>query len=255
MVNIALDNAIVGLVGFLSEKWYMLLIPLLFFGIIVAIFSIIKLKKKLSEPQYWDQIKHSFKRVQRELEYNPSPINFIRHFEAKYKVLGHCFVGIIRHKDPEIKQKITHKFTIKDIRDLEIQAMKDNITNKKTPDYIANKFLIQRKSILFNLFYFGEKEVVIILDKELTQIKSDTLRIDDPRSLIWRKGFLCTQSQESLSIVDEMHERIMSDHHVDSRGQQMKDFSRIRSDYAHQEKMKDKDIEIEEKKERTRRMG
>lgn len=239
--------------GFVTTKWYFILIPLLLIGILLAILNIAKLKKKLMSPQYWDQIKYTFERIKRELKYSQSPIKFIRHFEAKYRVRGHCFVGVIMSKKPEVKQKVTHKYTVKDIRDLEMEAMKNNIKNAKEPDFIAHKYLVQRNN--FMGFYYGEKDILIILDKELTQIKSNTIRIDDPRSLIWRKGFLCTQSPEALSIVDEMHERVMSDHHVDSRGQQMKDFSRIRTDFAHEEKMKDKDIELEEKKEKTRRFG
>jgi hypothetical protein len=60
---------------------------------------------------------------------------------------------------------------------------------------------------------------------------------------------------EMVDIVDDTTERLMSDHYVDSRGQQMKDFSRIRTDYAHEEKMKDKDIEVEDRKEKGKRHG
>ena len=41
-------------------------------GILLAIINIAKLKKKLLNPQYWDQIKYSLKISLKELEYKVS---------------------------------------------------------------------------------------------------------------------------------------------------------------------------------------
>jgi predicted nucleotidyltransferase len=55
-----------------------------------------------------------------------------------------------------------------------------------------------------------------------------------------------------ISVTREDTERLMGDHKVNAAGYQQKDFSRIRSDFSHEELMKEKDAEIEKAKKKGR---
>lgn len=246
MPNISTVLANIG--NFIFDYWYVFVIFIL---AIIVINLLIKNKKDKIE--YYSQIKENKRIMTKELEYNPPDFKWLRHFEKKYKIIGQSYVGFTEHEKPELKQRTNKEWTSTEIRSLEIQKLKEKITNETRPKYIAYKFLIQRSNFLG--IYFGEKEIVVLFKDEFTQTKKDTIRLHSDRHLIYRKGMLVSQSMEMIEVVDDNTERIMADHHVDARGQQMKDFSRIRTDYSHEEKMKDKDIEVEEKKEKGKRFG
>jgi hypothetical protein len=236
------------IIDFVYTYWYVFVI-LIFGGLALGFY--IKSKKKKIE--YYSQIEENKKLLTKELEYNPPDFKWIAHFDKKYKVLGQSYLGFTPHEKAKQEQRTTREWTIQEVRDWEIFKLKQKVTQMKSPKHIAYKFLIQRKNFIG--FFYGDKEVLILFRGEFTQTRVDTIRIHSDKHLIYRKGMLTSQRMEMVDIVDDTTERLMSDHYVDSRGQQMKDFSRIRTDYAHEEKMKDKDIEVEDRKEKGKRHG
>jgi len=212
------------------------------------------LRSREKKIEYYDQIKLNKEKSHKEMKYNPSPIRWIRFYNRKFKVLGEFYLGFREIEKGKREQKTTREWSEEEIRNWEIYNLKKQITGEKTPKYIAHKFSIQRNNF-WGLFYYGEVEDLVLFRSEFVQTKADTIRIHEDRGLIFRDHLLVTTKHEAITLTSDETERLLGDHLVNSRGQQMKDFSRIRTDYAHKELMRDKDSEAEEKKERGKQHG
>jgi hypothetical protein len=234
---------------FLKKFWYWIVIGGLVVGVII-----LWLDKKKSKVQYYSQIEVNKTVKHNELEFNPSEIKYIKHRDKKYKVLGHIIRGYFKAEKPELKQGTARRLTEREIMNLELEAIKSQIGDNPAPEYIVHEFLVKRKQFLGPI-YTGDKEIIKIKHGRFTRPKKGTIRFNEDVWLIYRKGFFVEADFDMINIVAEDTERIMKDLEIDARGQQQKDFSRIRSDYAHVETMKDKDIEVEKEKEKGRRFG
>jgi hypothetical protein len=228
---------------FLTTKWYFVLIPLL---IIVIILLFVKANKK-AKIEYYNQIEENKKLGIKELEYNPTEIKWIYHVDRKYKVYGELFLGYIDQPKAEIRQQIGREFTQQEVRDKLLEQLNEKLKKIYEPEYVAHVFAVRRKNI-FNILYFGEKDQILLMNNEFSRIKVNAIRINGNARLIYRDGFIVTTDPHMINITSDRSERLSKDHLINATGQQQKDFSRIRTDYAHEENMKEKDAEIEKEK-------
>jgi hypothetical protein len=228
---------------FLTEKWYFVLIPLL---IIAIILLWVKASRK-AKIEYYSQIEENKKLGIKELEYNPTEIKWIYHVDRKYKVYGELFLGYIDQPKPMIKQQIAKEYSQQEVRDILLEQLKEKLKVTYEPQYIAHVFAVRRKNI-FNWLFFGEKDQVLLMNNEYTRVKVNAIRINGNARLIYRDGFIVTTEPHMINIVSDRTERLSKDHLINATGQQQKDFSRIRTDYAHEEVVKEKEAEIEKEK-------
>ena len=228
---------------FLTEKWYFVIIPLL---IIAIILLFVKANKK-NKIEYYNQVEENKKLGIKELEYNPTEIKWIYHVDRRYKVYGELFLGYIDQPKPEFRQQIAKEYTQQEIRDKLLEQLKEKLKKTYEPEYVAHVFAVKRKNI-FNLLFFGEKDQLLLTNNEFTRIKENAVRINGNARLIYRDGFIVTTDPHMINIVSDRSERLSKDHLINATGQQQKDFSRIRTDYAHEENMKEKEAEIEKEK-------
>lgn len=220
--------------------------------IIVVIGLLIKRKGKI---EYHDQIKENKKLWGYELEFNPSEFSGIIHGKNRYKIYGERIIGRVAVAIKEPSQKMEREFTEKEIANFKLEQIKAQIKGLPQPEIVIHKFLVKRKSFLF--FFYGDFDIIAVEPSDFTVSlrKKNFLRFNDNLRLMYEKGMLIPLRINMVDFVSEETERVMKDLEISGRGQQQKDFSRIRSDYAHQEVMKEKDIEAEEKKDKAKRFS
>lgn len=235
----------------MKKYWWVSLIFLVF------VFIFWKFGKKKEKIEYYNQSKINKKRSIEELEWNPTKIKHLKHLNKYYKVYGQIHAIYKKQIEPEIKQQIWKEYSQTEIRQFKIEAIKKTVKGEKVPSIEAFRFSVRRKYFNFVLFklYYGEKEVLFIECQDITQTKIKELRIHEYVNLIWRDNFITPLKSEWIEIVSDMQERLMTDNKVNAMGQQQKDFSRIRTDYAHNIDKMDKEINYEKEKEKGRRHG
>lgn len=192
-----------------------------------------------------------------ELMWNPSTIKFMKHHNKIYRIYGEIFCLYKTQKDTSVKQSTWREYEQVELRKKKLQDIQRTINDKEIPEIEAYRFLVRRKHINLYLtrLYLGQKETLFIEAGDFNFIKSDTIKLHDTVRIIWRDGFLTKMKPEFIEIVTEQTERLMKDHTINAVGQQQKDFSRVRTDYAHQLDVKETDIKAEEKKEKAKRHG
>jgi hypothetical protein len=242
----ALSNIIATLIEWLNKYWF--LIPIVGLGLLVLHFWS---KSKKEEIKYYDQIKVNKKLSIGELEFNPTEIKTIRRGKKKWSCIGEIIQAYIRHEDPQIKQQMTRAYTIQEIRDMKASKLRDHLLNKPKPDFYVHTFAVKKKRFL--TIPFGQAETIKLFNDEFTRIKPNQIRIHDNVWLIYRDGFYCSYKYEMIGVVSDKTERLLGDLKVSGLGQQQKDFSRIRTDYAHTLDIKEKDIEAEKEKDKAKR--
>lgn len=233
------------------SHWYIIVIVGLGIAVLLAIMKILQLQQS---PKFYSQVQENRKIKFKELEFNPTQIKKMIYKNKVYGVYGLIIRSYFRREKPKIKQETTKEYSTKEVKYLEFQNLKDTVLEKIKPDYITYEFLVKRKQFLGNIFY-GDKEVIRLLSTDCEFIKTDTVKINDDVFLIYKEGFYQKAEWDTLQALADDTERLMGDLKVDSVGLQQKDFSRIRTDYAHSEVMKDKEIEAEEKKDKAKRHG
>lgn len=232
-------------------------ILLFLFGVVIILLWI-KLGKK-EEIEYFDQIKQNMDLTVKELEYNPTEIKFMKHLDKTYRVYGEFFEARVKDLEDEKKQVTFRKYTKDELRGFEIKNLRNKILGKKglKVEIESHEFLVRRN--YFNTYllkiYHGEKDLIILKVGDFKKIKEDTIKVNDIVRLVYRDGFYVNSCPTMIPVISERTQRLMINHQINAVGQQQKDFSRIRSDWAHKELMKDKEIEAEEKKDKSKRHG
>lgn len=230
------------------DHWYFFVI---FIGAILLIGYIDKYNKLKRKVQYHDEIEQIKKIKFKELEFNPTPIKKLLYYNKKWRVYGEIIQAFFKGTEAQIKQPIGKELTAEEIKNKQLEHLKDEILKRPKADFYTHEFLIRRKNFLG--VFFGEREVVKVFDTDFKQIKADTIRFNEKSfSLHYRDGRLERLDYEMISVTRDDTERLMSDNKVNAMGYQQKDFSRIRTDYSHDELMKDKEKEIEESKKKGR---
>ena len=245
------ENAI----DFIMSNWYYIMLVLFFFVIVLLW---IKVGKK-PKVEFYNQIEENLKTTVKELEYNPTEIKFMKHLDKTYRVYGEYYGAVVSHPEAEIKQTVSGRYTREELREFDIKNLRQKILGKEQikVDILEHEFLVRRKFfdlILFK-FYHGEKDLLILRVNDFKKIKDNTIKVNDNVRFVYRNGFYVNSDAKFIPIISEKTERLMSDHRINAVGLQQKDFSRIRSDWANKELMKDKDIEAEEKKDRAKKHG
>lgn len=171
----------------------------------------------------------------------------------KWTVGGEIIRAWYRRVKPEITQRAEKIFTSHEIRNFELDKLKAEILNQKKPDYITYDFLVRKGAFLG--IPSGEKAGIILKNGSFKRTKFNTIEVNGTVNLIYYKGFYIDFDFDLLNVIADDTQRFTKDLEVDASGQQQKDFSRIRTDYSHDELMKDKDIEAEKEKDKARRFG
>jgi hypothetical protein len=166
--------------------------------------------------------------------------------------LGELWFSYDKNPLLELRQMIQKSFNDSEIKLKQYNLMKEYITNPVKKDLKVGHIFLVRYG-MFSFLGLGKKEMFFLRNEELNLVKTDTIRLNDAVRVMYDNGVKVTTHQDMLGVVTDMTYRLMSDNIINALGQQQKDFSRIRTDYAHDEVMKDKDIEAskEEKKAKT----
>ncbi len=222
--------------------------------IVALIFIILKKDKK---PIFFDQVTENKERSEQELMWNPTPLRFIKHLNKSYRVYGEIFCVFKKQLDSEVKQQTWKEFDMLELRKKKLEDIKRTIKKEEVPKIEAYRFLVRRKYLELYLtkIFYGKKETLFIEAGDFRYIKKDTIKLDDNLRVVWRQGFYTKMKPEFIEIVTDMTERFMKDHTINAVGQQQKDFSRVKTDYAHSMDMKETDIKAEEKKDKAKRHG
>lgn len=257
-----------SIVAFIKQYWYV-------FAIIILGFILINklLKDKKRKIEYWNQIKENKERLEDELKWNNTEIKYILHNNKAYKVYGETWERSISFEESRPKELVKREQTKDELLNWNIKSMKDQILqyqnrmplNAKIEDLKdeikgnqirpieMHGFLVKRKylDLVFFKIYLGKTESLYIERKDFWFIKNDVIRLNSQIRLMFRDGQLVKFGSQMIETTTERTERLMKDHTINAVGFQQKDFSRIDSHFAHQELMKDKDIEEEKEKKKA----
>lgn len=235
----------------IKQYWYIV-------ALIIAGYIILAswLKRKERKIVYLNQVAENLKLGKRELQWNPTNIRFIVHRDKYYRVYGRIILGFRDHPKEEPEQTQQHENTPEQIREYEVERIKAVAKDENKPLVIASWFLVRRKSvgIKFLRLFFGEiDQIAVEHETDYTRPKEKVIRFHDDVVLIYRDGFFVKAKREFINIVTERTERLMKDHLINAVGQQQKDFSRVKSEWSHEELMVDKQADLEDKKEKGKR--
>lgn len=190
---------------------------------------------------------------------NPPLYKFIHHRGRTYKILGHSYLGFIKNPEFKAEQRVFKELTDRDLRDMEVNNLKRRLLGQDPlkAEFVGHNFLIKRGCLDLVIFKFwtGEPEILTLINDEFKFDKKGNIHINDEVNIVYRDGFFCSTDPKMIEVVTDRTERLMKDLTINATGQQQKDFSRIRTDYAHIDRMKEKDIEAEEKKDKAKRYG
>lgn len=237
-----------NVIGIILNYWYFIVIGIL--GIYIL--SSLSKKRKI---EYYDQVKENKKIWAYELEWNPSEFTEIIHRNNRYKIYGERFIGRVELNVEPPKERQDREFTEKEIANYKLEKIKAKLKGLQEPEIIIHKFLVKSKNFM-NFFWHGEYGIIAVEPNDFYPLKKgNKIRLHDSLRLMYEKGMLIPLRPNMIDFVSEETERVMKDLEISGRGQQQKDFSRIRSDYAHQEVMKEKDIEAEKEKEKAKRFS
>lgn len=236
--------------GLVKQYWYVIAGFLLFF----IIFKIIKRDKK---PTFFDQIATNKEKSEEELMWNPTQLKYIKHLDKSYKVYGEIFCIFKKQEESKVKQRVWSEYDHMELRKKRMEDIQATIKKKEAKKIDAYRFLVRRKYLDLFLVkvFFGKKETLYVESGDFVYIRRDTIKLDDNMRFIWRQGFLTKMRPEFIEIVTDQTERLMKDHSINAMGQQQKDFSRVRTDWAHQMDMKETEIKADEKKEKAKKHG
>lgn len=233
----------------LMNYWWVFVIAILAFILVGLYIKYQKLKKI----QYYSQIEVNRELKFKELQYNPTDIKYIKYKGKKWVVYGELIRGWYRRQQQEIKQQARKIYTPEEIKNLEYEAIKIEAIGKKPPDYITHDFLVRKGNLLG--MGIGEKAGILIKHEDFVRDKFNTITVNQGVTLVYYNGFYVNFDFDLMNVMADDAQRFMSDHRIDGSGYQMKDFSRIRSDWSHDEVMKDKEIDAEKEKDKGRRFG
>jgi hypothetical protein len=240
-------DSISGLLRLILKYWYIIVMGVMGFFLLKMYLD--KVKNKV---EYHDQIKENKQLMIKELKFNPTPIKKIQYLEKEFGVYGEIIQGYFKPTKKELKQRIEREFNVREIKQFQWEKVEDDIHAKREPDFIIHTFLVKSKK--FWIFgYTGEFDILRVFNNEFHKIKTNTLRVNQDISLLYRDGMIVSYDPRMIKPVADTTERLMGDLKVNAQGQQQKDFSRIRTDYAHTLDMKEKDIEADEKKEQVKK--
>ncbi|OGY23288.1 MAG: hypothetical protein A2172_03730 [Candidatus Woykebacteria bacterium RBG_13_40_15] len=243
-----------SMVAFMRKFWWMFVIIGLIF---VALYFYNKWKK--NQIQYHDQIAENKRIWTEEMELNRTEIKKLVYKDRVFQVLGERWIGRSHIEIPKIGERVEREYKEFELKQLQFESIRNKIKGMKTPEIVAHKFLVRTKYLDLKIFslYFGEKNIIYLDmdDFSLSKKRADTAIINDSLRLMYEKGVYIPMRVGMVDIVSEETERVMKDLEINARGNQQKDFSRIRSDFAHSEVMKEKDIEQEKEKKKATSYG
>lgn len=234
-----IDNSI----ALLEKYWYWIVIAIL---LILVVLLIAKSKKK---PQYYNQIKDNKKNFILENSFNPTRIKYIKRLNRTWRVYDCRSEGRIPKVPAEKKEKVTKEWTPIEIKDMEYEKLKSAIKGTPEPEITKYSFTIRMKDFL-KLFWYGDKEILELQPDDFTQKKESIIKLNDTIDIVYFKGKFMPMRPTMLDTCTEDSIRVQRDLEVNASGHQEHEMSRIKTEFAHAEVMKEKEIEYEKEKKR-----
>lgn len=229
--------------NWILQHWYFFIIVILIIAVVKAIQKINQLKT----PQYYSEIEKQKKIKWMELEFNPTPIRNFYYKGQNWRVYGEIIKGYFHGTKASISQQMTRSYTPEEIRNFELQHLKEEVKNQQKADYYIHEFLVRRKN-LFGVFYHGEPTVIKIYNYDFRIISANSIMVNQDVFLIYRDLGMEKFSYDMIETTREDTERLMGDHKVNAQGQQQREFSRVRTDYSHELDIKEQEAKIEKEK-------